>query len=122
MFAHARLQCFLPLGATAQCCCLAQVPCSRPHQINSLPHSALSAPAAAPPPPLLPMQLRAHVHRRLHASVEEDASNEANLGELAQRHEKAAGEQAALEQRLKLARIERAKQLAAAQVGVRQRS
>lgn len=56
--------------------------------------------------------------KQLHTTVEEDAATRSRLAALSQRREAAAGERLQLEHRLKLQRLEQAKQMGALQVGV----
>lgn len=57
------------------------------------------------------------MHKRLTTTVEEDATARDNFAALAERRERAAAEKLQLEHKLKLQRLEQAKQTGALQVG-----
>jgi hypothetical protein len=57
------------------------------------------------------------MHKRLTTTVEEDATARDNFAALAERRERAAAEKLQLEHKLKLQRLEMAKQMGALQVG-----
>jgi hypothetical protein len=66
-----------------------------------------------------PLQYRAQMHKRLTTTVEEDATARDNFAALSERRERAAAEKLQLEHKLKLQRLEMAKQMGQLQVSGR---